>query len=123
MRTPITIAVILVLLLAVRATACSDVSCLDRGIELSPEFVVHVSHANHSLSGVRVEISASLHGEIAPVFVGKTDRSGKVRVSRLAPGDYWIKAELFGIIASLECFHVASTPTRKAKGSVSYEWG
>ena len=87
------------------------------------DFVVTVSHAMRPLAAVSVEVWESTGPDGVRRFSGKTDASGKLRVSNLPPGEYWLKAELFGITAAYECFHVASTPSRKAKRAVSYEWG
>ena len=39
-------------------------------------------------------------------------------------GEYWLNAELLGISAAYQCFHIAqSKPSKKAKSQLKYEWG
>jgi hypothetical protein len=110
------------LLLAVQANASSVVACLDNGFETRRNFVVTVLHEDRPLAGASVEVTTNANSEVQR-FSGITDANGRVRVVGLPPGDYWLKAQLFGIFAAYHCFHVASTPSRKAKGALRYDWG
>jgi hypothetical protein len=109
--------------LAPNATpACSMVGCLERGIEMRRDFVVRVSHDDKPLAGADVVVTVdSEKGD--PQFSGMTGPKGTVRVVGLPPGDYWLKAELLGVLAGIQCFHVEQNATRKAKRIVAYEWG
>lgn len=102
---------------------CSSVSCLNKGVELRPEFVVRVTHGDKPLQGVSVRVSSAAGGNVNNLFSGVTAADGSVRVVNLPPGEYWLNAELLGIVAGTECFHVDPRPTRKAKKKVSYDWG
>jgi len=103
--------------------ACSFVSCLNKGVELRPEFVVRVTHGDKPLQGVSVRVSSAAEGNVNNLFSGVTAADGSVRVVSLPPGEYWLNAELLGIVAGTECFHVDPRPTRKGKKKVSYDWG
>ena len=52
-----------------------------------------------------------------------TDRSGRVSIRKLAPGDYWITVSYLGVIAGEHCFHVLSRPSMAAKATLRYRWG
>jgi hypothetical protein len=104
--------------LAIHANACSMAGCLDHGVETRGNFVVAVSHAGKPLTGVAVQISGK-----GKQFTLLTSPEGEVSITDLPPGDYWLDAQLLGISAAYQCFHVADRPTRKAKGKLTYEWG
>jgi hypothetical protein len=112
------------LLFAVQASACSDVMCLGHGFEMRRDFLVTVLNEDRPLAGVSVEVTTNVaNSDEVQRFSGVTDAKGTVRVVRLPPGDYWLKAQLLGITAAYHCFHIASTPSRKAKSALKYEWG
>jgi hypothetical protein len=43
--------------------------------------------------------------------------------NKLSPGDYWLRADLLGINAGYQCFHVAAKGSLRAKRSLRYTWG
>jgi Prealbumin-like fold domain len=108
------------LLLAPRADACSMASCLDRGIEVGRDFVVVAKHEGKPLQGVTIEIK--VNGG-STEFRGVTDFKGKMTITSLPPGEYWLNAELLGIGAAYHCFHVNRQSSRKAKRLMKYDWG
>jgi hypothetical protein len=110
------------LLLAVQANASSTVSCLDNGFEMRRDFFVTILHEDRPLAGASVEVTTNASSHEVERFSAITDANGRVRVG-LPPGDYWLKAQLLGIFAAYHCFHVASNPSRKAKGALKYDWG
>jgi len=95
--------------------------CLGKGIEMRGNFVVRVKHDGKPLPGVAVWITSN--AESNRMFSGTTARDGTVNVANLSPGEYWLNAELLGILAGSECFHIESRSSRKAKKSVTYDWG
>jgi hypothetical protein len=103
--------------------ACSYVGCINKGVELRPDFVVRVTHGDKPLQGVSVLVSSAAEGNVNKLFSGVTAADGSVRVVDLPPGEYWLNAELLGIVAGTECFHVGPRPSRRAKRKVNYEWG
>ena len=56
-------------------------------------------------------------------FSGLTASDGVVDVATLASGEYWLNADLLGISAADQCFHVAQRASRKARRRATYEWG
>lgn len=92
--------------------------CLNDGVEANPYFTVMFKHQAKPLAGVAVQIT----GEGKEQFSGLTSTDGKVRVN-LSPGQYWLKAELLGISAAYECFHISQRSSRSAKRKFTYEWG
>ena len=56
-------------------------------------------------------------------FSGMTASDGTVHVADLPAGEYWLDAELLGITAGSQCFHIGSRTSRKAKRTLTYEWG
>ena len=115
--------ILLLLTIPFSTAACSAVGCLDRGIELRRNFTVRVTHQGKPLAGVTVQITADSEGGSHKPFSGLTSRDGTAHFTNLSPGDYWIKADLLGISAGYECFHINSSASRKAKKSRRYEWG
>ncbi|MGH9685442.1 MAG: MSCRAMM family protein [Candidatus Acidiferrales bacterium] len=111
---------ILLLVFPVSLAACSLAGCLDNGIELRHDFIVKVTHGDMPLPGVSVWVASE---EGNKLFSGTTASNGTVRVADLPPGEYWLTAELLGVIAGTQCFHISTRTTRKAKKTVSYEWG
>jgi hypothetical protein len=39
------------------------------------------------------------------------------------PGEYWLDTDYLGISAGSQCFHIAASPSFKAKKRIAYEWG
>lgn len=109
--------------LIVNASACSDVACIGRGLEMRRNFIVAIVNDKRPLEGVTVEVTRYVDGQPGRVFSTLTNVKGKARVVGLPPGDYWLKAQLLGITATYHCFHVDSAPSRRAKGNVKYQWG
>jgi hypothetical protein len=81
-------------------------------------FAVTILHSGKPLSGVAVQVSGN--GKQFTVF---TASEGDVQITDLPAGYYWLDAQLLGISAAYQCFHVADRPTRKAKQKLTYEWG
>jgi hypothetical protein len=115
--------VCLLLLMAVQASACSMAGCLDGGIELRSDFAAKIRHADKPLRGATVEIAGPQGTSGAKKLTVTTDKDGIARITKLAPGDYWLDAEYLGIGAAYHCFHVKERPSRKAKRSLAYVWG
>jgi len=107
----------------VSTIACSLVGCADRGVELRRNFIVTVSHQDKRLPGVSVQITGNSDVAGHQSFSELTGVDGTAHFANLPPGDYWIKADLLGIAAGYECFHINSSASRKAKKSRRYEWG
>ena len=107
----------------VSTVACSLAGCLDRGIELRKNFIVTVTHRDKPLPGVRVQITGNSDVAGHQSFSEQTGVDGTAHFANLPPGDYWINADLLGITAAYECFHINSSASRKAKKSRRYEWG
>lgn len=103
--------------------ACSMAGCLGNGIELRTNFVIKITHDDRPLSGVSVQITNNSESSVNKSFSAKTRTDGTVRVSKLPPGDYWLNAELLGVVAGIECFHINPKTSRKAKKIVNFEWG
>jgi hypothetical protein len=98
------------------------IGCLDRGIELRRSFTTTVTYQGKPLPRVSVEVIHNLEGG-TQTLAELTGSDGIARFSNLPPGDYWIKANLLGISAADECFHIDASASRKAKKNVHYEWG
>ena len=114
----------LALLLTPASTrACSLVGCAGRGVELRRDFAVTVIHQDKPLPGVSIEITGNSNVGGHQSFSGLTSLDGTAHFRNLPPGDYRIKADLLGIQAGYECFHINSSPGRKAKRNRRYEWG
>ncbi|MGC1617133.1 MAG: carboxypeptidase regulatory-like domain-containing protein [Candidatus Acidiferrum sp.] len=100
------------------SAACSVAGCPGDGIEVRPDFVVRITHQDKPLFGVTVEISGNgTKNEL------RTGADGKVYISKLPSGDYWLSAELLGISAAYTCFHVSQHASRKARKALRFEWG
>jgi hypothetical protein len=106
------------------SVACSLIGCAGNGIEMRRNFVVHITHQDRALSGVSVHVRR-FGGENndTELFSGMTSSDGTVQVDDLPPGEYWLDAELLGISAGSECFHIGPSASRKAKKQLTYEWG
>jgi hypothetical protein len=102
--------------------ACSMASCLNDGIEMQPDFVVAVTHDEAPLAGVSVKVRSFSGEEPRVWFSGVTDKHGNAHVTNLAPGNYWIEADLLGVPAGEQCFHVREK-SEHAVGKLKYEWG
>ncbi len=110
---------LLLLLLPVAGFACSGVSCANGGPAFSSSFTVKLKYERKPLRGGTVKILSN--GDLR--FSGATDADGTLRVSKLAPGEYWMEVEFLGINAADHCFHVAREVSLFAKRRASYEWG
>jgi hypothetical protein len=115
--------VLLLLTIPFPTGACSLVGCLDRGIELRRDFTVRVTHEGKPLPGVTVQITGNSGEGNHQSFSGLTNSDGTAHFTNLSAGDYWIQADLLGINAAYECFHINSSASRRAKKSRHYEWG
>jgi len=115
--------ILALLVIPVSTVACSLVGCADRGVELRKNFTVRVTHRNKPLPGVSVQITGNSDVAGHQSFSELTSVDGTAHFANLPQGDYWIKADLLGIDAGYECFHINSLASRKAKKSRRYEWG
>jgi hypothetical protein len=97
--------------------ACSMASCLGNGDEMRPDFVVRITFVGKPLPGVNVQITGTKS------FSATSSIDGTVHVGGLPSGDYWVNTELSGIGAGGQCFHVGNRASRKAKRTLTYEWG
>jgi hypothetical protein len=118
----ITLVVSLLRFTTVPAQACSLASCVDGGTEMDANFVVMVHHDGKPLAGVTVEI-ISYDGDTIHTQSFTTTSDGTARITILPAGEYWLRAELLGISAAYECFHVAQQPSGSAQSRLEYEWG
>jgi hypothetical protein len=99
------------------------VSCSGNGVEMRGAFIVKVTHSGKRLPGVRVVVTTFGQGENGnKLFSGITSSDGTVRIL-LPAGTYWLDAELLGITAGTQCFHIGDHASRKAKRKIEYEWG
>lgn len=103
--------------------ACSVQGCLGHGVELRATFAVKVTHDDKPLAEVAVQITRSVDGRVDQVFSGLTSANGKVHIPQLPSGNYWVTAELLGVVAGSECFHVNQATSRKARKEIGFEWG
>ncbi len=103
--------------------ACSAIGCLDRGIELSRSFTTTVTHQGKPLPRVSVRVTGNSENGHHREFLQSTGTDGRAHFSNLPPGDYWIKADLLGISAGYECFHINATASKNAKNNRRYDWG
>lgn len=86
--------------------------------------MVRVTHEGKPLGGVTVEVRGYGQGNDGRAFFSAvTAANGAVHVMGTKPGNYWLNAELLGITAGLQCFHVAASASTKAKKRLTYEWG
>jgi len=108
----------LFLWISVPSNACSLASCLNDGVEANQYFTVMLKHDGKPLAGALVQITR----EGKEDFSGLTSADGKVRLN-LSAGHYWLKAELLGVSAAYECFHINQQSSRSAKRKFTYEWG
>jgi hypothetical protein len=97
--------------------------CSPSETELHANFAVSISHDNKPLPGVTVKLTRSDGARVVELISQETDAGGRVKISKLPPGDYWLSADLLGISAGLRCFHVASSRSKKASKQISFEWG
>jgi hypothetical protein len=116
-------ALALLLVLPIYSPACSLASCgSDGGTEMRRDFRVRITHRGVPLAGVTVHVSGNPAVE-KTLFSGITGADGTVRVVNLPSGEYWLSADLLGISAAYECFHISSQTSRSAKQLVTYRWG
>lgn len=87
------------------------------------DFAVKIRHADKPLPGASIEITGPQGTSDAKKLTVRTGKDGIARISNLAPGDYWLDAEYLDIGAAYHCFHVNEKPSRKAKRSLTYDWG
>jgi len=113
----------LLALFPVPARACSMAGCLDKGIEMRSDFAVKIRHADKPLAGAAIEITGPQGTSDAKQFTVTTGKDGIASISNLAPGDYWLNAEYLNVGAAYRCFHVNEKSSRKAKRSLTYDWG
>jgi hypothetical protein len=95
---------------------------MDRGDELRRSFTVKVTHQGKPLPRVSVQITGNSEGANPQTLSELTSGNGTAHFENLPPGNYWIKADLLGIGAAHECFHIKSS-ARKAKKDRRYDWG
>lgn len=86
-------------------------------------FAIKIRHADKPLPGAAIEITGPQGTSDWRKFLVTTDKDGIARISNLAPGDYWLDAEYLNIGAAYHCFHVNEKQSRKAKRSLTYDWG
>ena len=115
-------ALIPLLTFPISSYACSSVSCLNRGVELRPDFVVRILHGDKPPPGGSVWVSGGAQRNVNKLFSGVTAVDGTVPVVDLPPGEYWLNARLLGMVAGTECFHVDPRSTRKAKKKELAVW-
>ncbi len=107
----------------VRAAACSLAGCAGNGVETRANFTVRVIHADKPLAGVAVQVTAFGDQQATQSFSSITGKDGTARITGLRPGTYWLNAELLGITAGSQCFHVSNRSSWRSKSKISYEWG
>lgn len=107
----------------VSTVACSLAGCANRGVELRRNFIVTVTHQDKPLPGVSIQITGNSDVAGHRSFSELTRVDGTAHFANLPPGDYWIKADLLGIAAGYECFHINSSASRKAKKNRHFDWG
>jgi hypothetical protein len=117
-----TVGVTLVLLFATPAFGCSVAMCLGGGPEVDPQATIEIIHQGSPLSGATVTVSRSGPDD-KPVLTGRTGAKGKLDLSGLTPGEYWLSVDFLGITAALHCFHIDTRPSWRAKRKLKYEWG
>lgn len=96
--------------------------CLGGGSEVDPGATIEVIHQGSPLSGASVTVSRSGPDD-RPVLTGRTGAKGKLDLSGLTPGEYWLSVDFLGISAALHCFHIDTRPSWRAKRRLKYEWG
>jgi len=116
-------AILTLLTIPASTVACSLVGCADRGVELRKNFIVTVTHQDKPLPGVSVQITGNSEVPGHQSFSELTGVDGTAHFASLPPGDHWIEADLLGIEAAYECFHINSFASKKAKKNRRYEWG
>ena len=110
-----------ILIAAKRASACSEAACVGGGGEMQPNFTVKMSHDGTPLAGAVVDVVTQPRNE--KLFSGVTGQDGRVSVTNLPAGEFWLNAEYLGVSAANQCFHVEKRPSHGAKKRVSFEWG
>jgi hypothetical protein len=115
------VAILIAMLAApISLSACSVAGCSGDGIELRRTFAVRVTHDGKPLAGVSVTAREFSKED---VVLKTTDLHGTALFANLSPGEYWLDSDLLGISAGSQCFHVAESPSAKAKGKITYDWG
>lgn len=117
------VAILLFTTLPAPTFACSAVGCINRGIELRRSFTTTVTHQGKPLPRVSVQVTGNSENGDHREFSQLTGSEGRAHFSDLPPGDYWIKADLLGIGAGYECFHINASASKNAKKNRRYDWG
>ena len=117
------VSILALLTIPASTVGCSLAGCVDRGLEMRRNFSVMVTHQDKPLPGVSIQITGNSEGSSRQSFSGLTGSDGTARFANLPPGDYWITADLLGIAAAYECFHINTFASRKAKKRRRYGWG
>ncbi len=89
----------------------------------SPEFSVHITHRNKSISGIRVVISSKEDDE-RTAFEGMTDGHGLINVSGLPSGEYFLTASHLGFEAGREWIEIVDSTNvdMKTAHHFEFEW-
>ena len=80
-----------------------------------------LTHDGHPLAGVLIDVITQAGN--GKQFSDVTGSDGTVYVTNLPAGEFWLNAEYFGVSAAHQCFHIENHPSRKAKKSLTVEWG
>jgi hypothetical protein len=88
---------------------------------MEANFSVVVRLVRTNLEGAKVEITSS--NADRPTITELTDRSGRARIRKLSPGDYWINVSYLGVSAGGQCFHVRAESSSAARSALRYRWG
>ncbi len=88
---------------------------------MRPGFAVKLTHDGHPLAGVLIDVITQAGN--GKQFSDVTGSDGTVYVTNLPAGEFWLNAEYFGVSAAHQCFHIENHPSRKAKKSLTVEWG
>jgi hypothetical protein len=70
-----------------------------------------------------VKVTAQNNGDANQILSAVTTYDGTVQITALAPGNYWITADLLGINAAHDCIHVKENPSEKAARLLNFDWG
>jgi hypothetical protein len=100
---------------------CSVAMCAGRGVEMEANVGVVVKLGRNGVQGATIEIKASTTDRL--FATERTDKSGRVTIKKLPPGDYWISVTYLGVSAGDDCFHVRPRSSNGAKATLRYRWG
>lgn len=115
----ITMAVVLALLPASSAMACSYAYA---PVEIEPETIVSISHLGQPLPRVSVEVRTAGRHASRLLFRGSTERNGTLRLPRLQPGDYIASAYFLDVTVESSYVRVAERSSPLAKPRLEWEW-